>query len=71
MAIQIMMDVMKNYTPMARAHSQSGIKMVQVFDSGDQVDRITASIHGVAFNNNEMKTKVIRAQMQKVQSLKR
>jgi hypothetical protein len=43
----------KLYTYGARSFSIWDQNGLLVFDSGDQVDRITASIHGDAFNNDE------------------
>lgn len=43
----------KLYTYGARSFSIWDQNGLLVFDSGDQVDRITASIHGEAFNNDE------------------
>ncbi|WP_372771278.1 choice-of-anchor I family protein, partial [Pseudoalteromonas sp.] len=43
----------KLYTYGARSFSIWDQNGLLVFDSGDQVDRITASIHGKAFNNDE------------------
>ena len=41
------------YTYGARSFTIWDSNGLVVFDSGDQVDRITASIHGAAFNNDE------------------
>lgn len=41
------------YTYGARSFTIWDTNGLVVFDSGDQVDRITASIHGAAFNNDE------------------
>lgn len=41
------------YTYGARSFSIWDANGLQVFDSGDQVARITASVHGEAFNNDE------------------
>ena len=43
----------KLYTYGARSFSIWDQNGLLVFDSGDQVDRITASIHGASFNNDE------------------